>query len=226
MSSPRFPRRRYQNKGRVCRFADCSHPAKGLGLCVGHYDQVSRGLELRPLHDRERLTESQRSYWTSMPPEEREERLRGLRSTPPYERTEEWSRQASESRRTAWASGAVPKFKRKTCRGCGAQYQPNSGRQVYCTNECYRLCRRAVSYGVAPEELLALMERQDGVCALCRRPECGFFRGAPLVVDHCHDTGKVRGLLCGDCNTAIGRFGDDPARLRAAADYLEGALLH
>lgn len=57
---------------------------------------------------------------------------------------------------------------------------------------------------------------QDGRCLICR----GEF-GQTLPVDHCHRTGKVRGLLCHHCNRGIGLFGDDPERLRRAADYVE-----
>jgi hypothetical protein len=65
---------------------------------------------------------------------------------------------------------------------------------------------------------------QRGLCAICGRPESmrdKFGRVQRLAVDHCHATLRVRGLLCGNCNHALGKFQDDPARLRAAADYIE-----
>jgi hypothetical protein len=60
-----------------------------------------------------------------------------------------------------------------------------------------------------------MLASQGGLCALCGQ------RMKVIQVDHCHRTGEVRGLLCSMCNTGLGKFGDDPARLRAAADYLE-----
>jgi hypothetical protein len=69
-----------------------------------------------------------------------------------------------------------------------------------------------------------MLERQGNKCALCRQDWHGFStsKGDLPHVDHCHRTGKVRGILCGNCNTALGRFGDDPGKLRAAIAYLEG----
>lgn len=80
-------------------------------------------------------------------------------------------------------------------------------------------------YGISRVDYDSLYLRQGGVCAICRRPETmvdkrtGKTQG--LSVDHNHKTGKVRGLLCGVCNTGLGKFKEDPRLLRLAADYLE-----
>ena len=59
-----------------------------------------------------------------------------------------------------------------------------------------------------------MLEEQAGLCAICRR--------APAAhVDHDHLTGAVRALLCFNCNGGLGQFKDDPAVLRAAAEYVE-----
>lgn len=75
------------------------------------------------------------------------------------------------------------------------------------------------NYGITLEQYKAMLAEQDGRCAVCRA-EPG---ERTLDVDHCHDTGVVRGLLCGSCNNGIGRFQDDADLLRAAARYLDGA---
>lgn len=63
-----------------------------------------------------------------------------------------------------------------------------------------------------------LLEDQKGKCAICGLPESDKVR---LHMDHCHGTGKVRGLLCNNCNTGIGFMQDSPEILRMAALYLE-----
>lgn len=73
-------------------------------------------------------------------------------------------------------------------------------------------------YGLEYEEYLALREGQGDRCAICDREHDEFAYG--LVVDHNHTTGKVRGLLCGPCNTALGSLQDSPALLERAAAYL------
>lgn len=82
-------------------------------------------------------------------------------------------------------------------------------------------------YGITPEIYEEMYLAQGGVCATCRRPETAVHHHTltpkALAVDHCHVTGKVRGLLCWGCNAVLGRVKDDPNTLRAMAAYLERA---
>lgn len=73
-------------------------------------------------------------------------------------------------------------------------------------------------YGLTPERRAELLAEQDGGCGICRGPLDGKRRGH---VDHDHESGAVRGLLCHRCNTAIGLLREDPNTLRAAIAYLE-----
>jgi hypothetical protein len=78
--------------------------------------------------------------------------------------------------------------------------------------------RRLKRLGLTPRDYLALVEKQKNRCAICKTEETG--RGGMWAVDHCHTTGRVRGLLCHRCNLAIGQFQDNPQLLRRAAAYL------
>jgi len=71
-----------------------------------------------------------------------------------------------------------------------------------------------------------LVVQQRGACAICKRPARGRGHEARLHLDHDHVTGRIRGMLCGPCNKALGLLGDDPVNLRAALDYLEAPALH
>lgn len=78
------------------------------------------------------------------------------------------------------------------------------------------------NYGIPVQEYLSLLEAQRGVCAICGNPETKIHKGLPVLlsVDHNHETGKVRGLLCFGCNRGLGSFRDDRDLLRKAVDYL------
>ena len=73
-------------------------------------------------------------------------------------------------------------------------------------------------FGLALGEYDQMIVDQMGMCAICSRE--GNVGGIALAVDHCHNTGKVRGLLCNPCNTSIGLLGDDATLVLKAAAYL------
>lgn len=89
----------------------------------------------------------------------------------------------------------------------------------YHTPEAFR--RATVKkYGITLEEYDALLAKQGGVCAICKcSPDVQHHK--VLAVDHCHDSKKVRGLLCDRCNLGIGGLKDNPELLQAAITYLE-----
>lgn len=72
-------------------------------------------------------------------------------------------------------------------------------------------------YGLTYDQYLEMLKSQSGVCAICGKAE----QKRRLAVDHCHHTGAIRGLLCGLCNTAIGKLNDDVNLLKKAVEYLE-----
>ncbi len=77
-------------------------------------------------------------------------------------------------------------------------------------------------YKITLEEYEALFVAQNGVCAICGLPECGRIHGhsLSLAVDHDHQTGKVRGLLCHQCNRAVGMLHNNPDFFESGARYL------
>jgi hypothetical protein len=101
----------------------------------------------------------------------------------------------------------------------GAKYQAayhaaNRGRR----NEEKVSQRLRRLFGITLADKAALLASQGGVCAICKTAK--WSKHGPHV-DHCHKTGKVRGILCHNCNVALGMMGDNQRRLRAAIRYLE-----
>ncbi len=78
-------------------------------------------------------------------------------------------------------------------------------------------------FGITLEQYQQMMVAQNGVCAICKKPEMATRRGRPLhlSVDHCHRTNEIRALLCSFCNKGIGKFFDDSSLLKAAGEYVD-----
>lgn len=72
-------------------------------------------------------------------------------------------------------------------------------------------------YGMAVEDLEQMLLDQEGRCAVCRDE---IALGDTAAVDHCHATGKVRGVLCRHCNIALGHLRDDPSRVASLHEYI------
>ena len=87
-------------------------------------------------------------------------------------------------------------------------------REYYLAKEHERKLKK--SYGMTPDDYTQMLFFQGGVCAICGKPD-----KKKLAVDHCHKTGKIRGLLCSCCNTVLGLIKDDPGSLKKAIEYLE-----
>lgn len=93
-----------------------------------------------------------------------------------------------------------------TCRTCACEVTA----AWHAANPGARHRQKLAKYGLTPESYAELLDAQGGVCAICERPPPG---ERMLAVDHDHDTGEVRGLLCSNCNTALGLLGDNAASL-------------
>lgn len=113
-----------------------------------------------------------------------------------------------------------PDNSRRTCKACQNARRTELARQRGRTDEIALASRerKLRGYGLTLEGYDVMLRDQDGVCWICECPERG---DNHLAVDHDHETGEVRGLLCGRCNRGLGSFEDDPERLRRAALYLD-----
>lgn len=108
----------------------------------------------------------------------------------------------------------------KYCRQCHANYYQETR-----TSEDDQKKNLRKNYNLSLEEYRALFTAQQGRCAACGQPERS--RSAKtneihyLAVDHDHDTGKVRALLCRNCNSALGFLDEDPDKIRQLLAYAE-----
>lgn len=125
-------------------------------------------------------------------------------------------------------------IKERVCGSCDKTYTPYHPRQKYCCEECQRIAARKQTkkwaehnattdyvknqnlrkYGLTLDSFNSMVDERDSKCDICKQE-------SKLYVDHCHSEGHVRGLLCTQCNTAIGLFKEDPIRILEAISYLK-----
>lgn len=140
---------------------------------------------------------------------------------------------------------------KRLCSECGDEFSPYQPTSTTCSKRCYaksrnhlrrtpeaRAKRRATrpsqagdaymfgynlrKYGLTPEQYTEMLESQNGVCAICGDPPAGGNTSmSRLHVDHDHDTGKNRALLCGRCNTGLGQLREDVRILKNMIAYIE-----
>lgn len=123
-----------------------------------------------------------------------------------------------------WGDAAAVDQRRDNtlCVDCGAdvvEAKPKWGRRC---EGCYlrgmRLSKVRAAYGESAVPLFDKAYAGAGVCAVCGTDKCK--SGRRLSIDHNHETGEVRGLLCGDCNRALGLLGEDFDRIMSLASYM------
>lgn len=112
----------------------------------------------------------------------------------------------------------VDKNGKRTNKKCKQCHKKECNERWHSRTLLDRWTSRANKYGVTKQFLIDLHEKQNGKCAICNEvPQSE--RG--LHVDHCHETNKVRGLLCHGCNTGIGALKENPKIMLKAIKYLK-----
>lgn len=131
----------------------------------------------------------------------------------------------------------------RTCENCKEKFETlfikvNAGGEKFCSIFCYndyraknkkkrnkkfdhKMYQKKYKYGLSKEDYINLLNVQENKCKICLEKFKSTDRYNSPCVDHCHDTGKVRGLLCHSCNKALGGFKDNIELLENAILYLK-----
>lgn len=131
-----------------------------------------------------------------------------LANRPKFRRTREQQEKVNQRRREKYATDSAYRDEQKRLVKAYWQSNPRARKQ-----------QRIRKYGLTLKEYDALLAAQGGKCAICRRSDFPGPTHFPFI-DHCHSTGRVRGILCANCNHGLGKFKDDPDILIEAYEYI------
>lgn len=192
----------------ICTIEGCGRPHKSRGYCQTHYMQYKRGApvvsEIKPRTPRDLMPDECVEAGCSDPV-----KAKGLCKTH-YQRLLRRGHTRYHDRK-------------KPAKECSTD---GCTKILYSNGVChshYVHRRKLAGYGLTVAGYDQMADLQGNTCAICGRPETMpsvSGEAKRLAVDHCHQSGKVRGLLCSDCNTALGLLQDDPRVILRAADYL------
>lgn len=221
-----------------CTYPGCARALRTAGLCFGHYERKKKGEELRPFVD-----------WTQVPCRgplcKRMARYNTGYCVRHHiqmrEHGEVWvigTRRGRTTRPVVCVEVGCESTKIAVRGRCYAHISDDQTTcwLPWCTSEpstTSGLCephrgshnRLMHFYGIGWPERLRLSEEQGAKCAICGAPD-DIENGAPVLhVDHCHATGRVRGLLCGACNRGLGLMRDNVELLQNAIAYIERTTL-
>lgn len=183
---------RYRNTG-PCKLDWCERPAASKGYCRTCYSRIwARQKAAQDPSAVERKRAANRKWASNRP-------LREVTVT---------EKRCGDCQKTKSAD----QFYRQRQGGDGLQAKCIDCSKAH--QQVIALGRRCKNVGITVAQYQALWERQHGMCGVCQRRDA-------TDLDHCHDTGQFRGLLCAACNRILGTVQDDPALLRALADYID-----
>lgn len=209
-----------------CTVEGCPKPQKANGLCNGHNERRRLG---KPL-------EGPLQRYALQDPVLAEAGLRACNMCNVVKPIEDfyinqwYCRVCSTAQATAYKK-AHPEWNREQAKLYRDRYPEKKQEQTKAWRSHNPEYRRKYTlktvYNLTPEQVEKMLAEQGSVCAVCGTDKPGGPRTAKTwTVDHDHETGRVRGLLCTRCNRALGLLRDDPMVLRAAIAYLEKGIRH
>lgn len=113
-----------------------------------------------------------------------------------------------------WCPDCRPIVQKDRIKAYESRPEIRAARNAYARERGYARKAQLAKYGLTQADYARILKEQAGVCAICSKTH------PRMCVDHCHETGKVRGILCSPCNRAIGQLGDTVEHVQRAVTYL------